>query len=73
MQLPVFDIITEACQDTWQNRRDVAAVAFLPVLGVSIVGTVMTALIGDPRVVVDDPIVGSTRSMTPRSCATASG
>ena len=60
MQLPVFDIITEACQDAWQNRRDVAAVAFLPVLGVSIVGTVMAAMIGDPRVVIDDPAQVST-------------
>jgi len=55
MQLPVFDIITAACRDTWQGRRDFAAFAFLPVLAVSIVGTLMTAVIGDPRVIIDNP------------------
>ncbi len=55
MRLPVFDIITEACSDTWENRRDFAAFAFLPVLAVSIIGTLMTTVIGDPRIIFDNP------------------
>ena len=55
MKLAVFDIITEAVGDTWEGRRDFASYAFLPVLVVSIVGTLMTAVIGDPRVFLEDP------------------
>jgi hypothetical protein len=55
MPLPVFDIITAAVRDTWDNRRDFAAFAFLPVLVVSIVGTLMSVVIGDLRVIVDNP------------------
>ena len=55
MQLPVFDIITEACRRTWEGRRDFAAFAFLPVLVVSIVGVVTAPVIGDPRIVIDNP------------------
>lgn len=55
MQLPVFDIITQACRDTWENRRDFAAFAFLPVFVVSIVATLMAAVVGDLRVIFDNP------------------
>lgn len=55
MQLPVFDIITQACRDTWENRRDFAAVAFVPVLSVSIVGTLMLNVTGDPRIIFENP------------------
>jgi hypothetical protein len=55
MQLPVFDIITEACRDIWEGRRDFASFAFLPVLVVAIAGTLMGAVIGDPRVLLEDP------------------
>lgn len=47
MQLPVFDIITEAVGDTWEGRRDFASYAFLPVLVMSIAATLITAWIGD--------------------------
>lgn len=55
MQLPVFDIITKSVRDIWVNRREFAAYAFLPVLVVSIVGTLMSAVIGDVRIIIDDP------------------
>lgn len=55
MQLPVFDIITRSVRDIWQNRRDFAAFAFLPILVVSIIGTLMSAVIGDVRIIIDDP------------------
>jgi len=55
MQLPVSDIITAACRDTWEGRRDFAAFAFLPVLVVSIVGTLMATVIGDLRIIIDEP------------------
>ncbi|MDH3737960.1 MAG: hypothetical protein OER92_02120, partial [Alphaproteobacteria bacterium] len=55
MQLSVFDIITKACSDTWDNRRDLATFAFLPVLMVSFVGTLMSNVIGDPRVLLENP------------------
>ena len=55
MPLSVSDIITASIRDTWDNRRDFAAFAFLPVLVVSIVGTLMSAVIGDVRIIVDDP------------------
>lgn len=55
MQLPVFDIITEACRDTWENRRDFAAFAFLPVLVVSLIGTLTVALIGELPANVEGP------------------
>lgn len=55
MQLPVFNIITRSVRDIWQNRRDFAAFAFLPILVVSIIGTLMSAVIGDVRIVIDDP------------------
>ena len=54
MQLPVLDIITQACRDTWENRRDFAAFAFLPVFVVSIVATLMAAVVGNPQIVIDD-------------------
>ncbi len=56
MQLPISDIITEACRDTWDKRRDLLAFAFLPVLAVSIVSTVMAALFGDAQITVDDGV-----------------
>lgn len=55
MQLPVFNIITEAIGDTWEHRRDFAAYAFLPILVVSIIGTLMSAVIGDVRIIINDP------------------
>jgi len=55
MQLPVFEIITAAVRDIWENRRDFAAFAFLPILVVSIIGTLMSAVIGDVRIIIDDP------------------
>jgi hypothetical protein len=55
MQLPVFNIITRSVRDIWQNRRDFAAFAFLPILVVSIIGTLMSAVIGDVRIIIDDP------------------
>jgi len=55
MQLPVFNIITGSVSDTWEHRRDFAAYAFLPILVVSIIGTLMSAVIGDVRIIIDDP------------------
>ena len=54
MQLPVSDIITAACRDTWQGRRDFVAFAFLPVLMLSIIGTLMVAVVGNPQIVITD-------------------
>ncbi len=54
MKLPIFDIITEAISDTWENRRDLMTFAFLPVLMVSIIGTVIAAAVGDPQLVVNE-------------------
>ena len=51
MQLPTFDIITAACQDTWENRRDLVTFAFLPVIMAAIIGTLILAAIGDPEIV----------------------
>lgn len=55
MQLPAFDIITESLRDTWQNRRDFAAFALLPVLALSIVWTLTIAAIGELPANIEDP------------------
>jgi hypothetical protein len=55
MQLPVFNIITEAISDTWASRRDLATFAFLPVLMLAIIGTLMAGVIGDPRIIFENP------------------
>lgn len=55
MPLPLSNIVNEAISDTWDNRRDVVAYAFLPVLAVSIVSIATTAVIGDLQVIVDNP------------------
>ncbi len=55
MQLPVLEIITQSVRDIWQNRRDFGAFAFLPILVISIIGTLMSAVIGDMRIIIDDP------------------
>jgi hypothetical protein len=65
MQLPIFEIITEAISDTWSNRRDLATFAFLPVLLVSIVGTVITFIVGNPQVTVADQTLTPPQVTTP--------
>jgi len=55
MQLPTSDIINAALRDVWQGRRDFFGLAFLPALVMAAMGTATTPLIGDPRIVVDNP------------------
>ena len=57
MQLPVFDIITQAFSDTWENRGDLQAFAFLPVFMAAIVGTLIFSAIGDPEMLIGNPDV----------------
>ena len=54
MQLPVYEIISQACHDTWNNRRELTSVAFVPVLAVAVAGTIITAFNGDPRILLDN-------------------
>ena len=55
MQLPVNNIINQAYHDTWNNRRELVAVAFVPVLAVAVVGTIITTFNGDPRILLENP------------------
>jgi len=54
MQLPVYDIINQAYHDTWNSRKELLSVAFVPVLAVAVIGTIITAFNGDPRILLDN-------------------
>ena len=54
MKLKIIEIISFAFKDIWENRRDFSSLAFIPVLMVSIVGTLVAALVGDPKVLLED-------------------
>lgn len=47
MQIPVPETILAACRDTWEGRRDIAALAFLPILGMSVFATIKIAVMGN--------------------------
>ena len=53
MKIQIIEIISLSFKDIWENRRDFSSLAFIPVLMVSIVGTLVAALVGDPKVLLE--------------------